>query len=168
MAFEQGVIFTALCHTHCDKGMGIAIWSKGLAHSVALSDKQEVPRTYSITRIPSGLYIRDKQEVLRSRRYWGPILLHRSPRDSRYGANSNYTEGDSLVHLINKLLDTFVCIPSCLPAMATSPYEWNILEWDEKNPNKHTNKQTKVADKEKKETGQLTDCFKIQNLQCYR
>ena len=75
------------------------------------------------------------------------------PRDSRYGATSIYTEGDSLVHLFNELLNTFVCIPNCWPAMGTSPYESNILEWDEKiQTNTQTNKQKLLTKKKKTRT----------------
>ena len=35
-----------------------------------------------------------------------------------------------------------VNICSSSPVMATSPYEWEILEWDDKQTNKLTNKQT--------------------------
>ena len=45
--------------------------------------------------------------------------------------------------------------------MATSPYEWNILEWDEKIQTNTQTKTKKVADKEKKKKQeQLTDVLK--------
>ena len=168
MAFEQAVIFTASCHTG---------W-------LLRSDLKDYPiqslcptsRRYRGPLLLPGSP-RDSRYGA-SRRYRGPILLPGSPRDSRYGASRRYqgpillpgsprnSRYEQQLHrrrqsgTSNQWTIKYICLYSKLLTCNGDIFIWvKHSRVGRKNPNKHTNKQTKVADKEKKETRTVDRLF---------